>query len=132
MLVRFPNFKSDDYLLSDLKTAEVSKPLINSFSALIGEIAIPRVGVLEIDEVDCGYKICGRIRDEKEKLEILRSLGCVRRGQVQKAKFITKSGELVNGIFEIAESRFDEQALPDSRLLEFTILLKQPQILAGH
>ena len=90
---------------------------------------IPRLGVLEIEEIDCGYKISGRIRDDQEKLAVLHSLGRIRRGQVQKAKFITKAGTLVNDTFEIAESRFDERALHDSRLLEFTILLKQPRIL---
>jgi hypothetical protein len=82
--------------------------------------------VLQIEEIDSGYRISGRVRDDQEKLEMLRSLGHIRRGQVQKAKFVTKTGMLVNDVFEVAESRFDEEALPDSRLLEFTILLKVP------
>lgn len=101
---------------------------MNGFSAFIGEAAIPRVGVLEIEEVETGYKISGMIRDDQEKLQVLRSLGRIRRGQVQKAKFVTKTGMLVNDTFEILESRFQEESLPDSRLLEFTILLKQMQI----
>jgi hypothetical protein len=102
-----------------------STHLIDSFSAYIGETAIPRVGVLQIEEFDSGYKISGTIRDDQEKLEILRSLGRIRRGQIQKAKFVTRTGALVNDTFEILESRFDEESLPDSRLLEFTIVLKQ-------
>lgn len=97
---------------------------MTSFGAFIGDTAIPRLGLIQIEEIDSGYRISGRIRDDQEKLEILRSLGGIRRGQVQKAKFITKTGMLVNDTFEVAESRFDEEMLPDSRLLEFTILLK--------
>jgi hypothetical protein len=93
---------------------------------LIGEAVIPRLGVLQIEEVDSGYKISGKVRDDYEKLEILRNLGRIRKGQVKPAKFVTKTGSLVNDTFEIAESRFDEEQLPDQRLLLFTILLKQP------
>ena len=95
-----------------------------TFGAFIGESTIPRLGALQIEEIDSGYKISGRVRDDQEKLEVLRSLGRIRRGQVQKAKFVTNTGLLVNDTFEILESRFDEEAMPDSRLLEFTILLK--------
>jgi hypothetical protein len=99
--------------------------MMSSYGAFIGESAIPRVGVLSIEEIDFGYKISGKIRDDREKMEILRSLGRIRRGQIQKAKFVTRTGALVNDTFEIAESRFDEEELPDSRLLVFTILLKK-------
>jgi len=115
---------NDDELLRGSKRADQQSYWMTSFGAFIGETAIPRLGFLQIEEVDCGYRICGRIREDKEKLEILRSLGRIRRGQVQRAKFVTKTGALVNATFEVAESRFDEEALPDSRLLEFTILLK--------
>ncbi len=98
---------------------------MSSYSAFIGDASIPRLGVLQIEEIDSGYRISGQIRDDYEKLEILRSLGRIRKGQMQKAKFLTNSGSLVNDTFEIAESRFDEEQLPDQRLLVFTILLKK-------
>jgi hypothetical protein len=108
------------------KVEQTRRPVTNlTFGAIIGESAIPRLGALQIEEIDSGYKISGRVRDDREKLEVLRSLGRIRRGQVQKAKFITNTGMLVNDTFEILESRFHEEAMPDSRLLEFTILLKQ-------
>jgi hypothetical protein len=99
--------------------------MMSPYSAFIGETSIPRLGVMQIEEIESGYKISGQVRDDYEKMEILRSLGRIRKGQVQPAKFVTKSGSLVNDTFEIAESRFDEEELPDQRLLIFTILLKQ-------
>jgi hypothetical protein len=99
--------------------------MMSSYSAFIGDASIPRLGVLQIEEIDSGYRISRQMRDDYEKLEILRSLGRIRKGQMQKAKFLTNSGSLVNDTFEIAESRFDEEQLPDQRLLVFTILLKK-------
>ena len=93
--------------------------------ASIGNTMIPNIGVLQIEEIESGYKIEGRVRDDYEKLEILRRLGGIRKGQISRAKFLTKKGSLVNETFEIIESRFDEEELPDKRLLIFTILLKQ-------
>ncbi len=98
---------------------------MSPYGALIGEAVIPRLGVLQIEEIESGYKISGQARDDFEKLEILRSLGRIRKGQVKPAKFVTKTGSLVNNTFEITESRFDEEQLPDRRLLLFTILLKE-------
>ncbi|HYB04461.1 MAG TPA: hypothetical protein VED17_08365 [Nitrososphaerales archaeon] len=98
---------------------------MSPYGAFIGETSIPRLGVMQIEEIESGYKIIGKVRDDYEKLEVLRSLGRIRKGQIQPAKFVTKTGSLVNDTFEITESRFDEEELPDHRLLIFTILLKQ-------
>ena len=99
--------------------------MMSTYSAFIGDASIPRLGTLQIEEIESGYRISGQVGGDFEKLEMLRSLGGIRKGQVQKAKFVTKTGLLVNDTFEIAESRFDEEKLPDRRLLVFTILLKQ-------
>jgi hypothetical protein len=99
--------------------------MLSGYTAFIGETTIPRLGVLQIEEIEAGYRISGKVRDDYEKLEILRSLGRIRKGQIQPAKFLTKTGSLVNDVFEIAESRFDEEQLPDQRLLSFTIMLRQ-------
>ena len=104
---------------------------MSPYSALIGETTIPRLGALQIEKIESGYRISGEVRDDYEKLEILRSLGRIRKGQIQPAKFVTKTGSLVNDTFEITESRFDEEELPDHRLLIFTILLKQAHSTAG-
>jgi len=104
---------------------------MSTYNTFIGENSIPRLGVLQIEEIESGYRISGQARDDFEKLEILRSLGRIRKGQVEKAKFVTKTGSLVNDTFEITESRFDEEELPDKRLLVFTILLKQKCLGTG-
>lgn len=97
---------------------------MSSYSGFIGDSAIPSLGGVQIEEIDSGYIIRGQAHDDLEKLEILRSLGGIRKGQVRPAKFLTKNGSLVKDTFEITESRFDEEELPDRRLLNFTILLR--------
>ena len=94
-------------------------------SALIGGAIIPSVGTLNIEETNDGYRLSGYVGDEIEKLVVLRNLGWIRKGKVEHAKFVTKSGYLIDEIFEIAEARFEEEEFPDYRRLVFIISLKQ-------
>jgi hypothetical protein len=100
--------------------------MLSNFCALIGEFVIPRLGVVDIEEMGTGYRIRGHVDNEQDKLEILRNLGPIRRGRVERAKFVTRQGTLVNENFTVTESRFEEEQLPDRRRFVFTILLEQP------
>jgi hypothetical protein len=100
--------------------------MLSNFSALIGDFIVPRLGVIEIEQVGTGYCIKGHVDNEVDKLEILHRLGPIRRGRVERAKFVTREGTLVNENFMIAESIFQEEQLQDHRRFMFTILLEQP------
>jgi len=102
--------------------------MLSNFCALIGEFVIPRLGVVDIEEMDTGYRIRGHVDNEQDKLEILRNLGPIRRGRVERAKFVTRQGTLVNENFTVTESRFEEELMQDHRRFVFTILLEVPKV----
>jgi hypothetical protein len=100
--------------------------MLSNFSALIGEFVIPRLGVVDIEVLGTGYRIRGHVDNEEDKLKVLHHLGPIRRGRVERAKFVTREGTLVNESFVVTESRFEEEQLQDHRRFIFTILLEQP------
>lgn len=95
-----------------------------STSAIIGDASIPCPATLKIEETSTGYYLSGFSRDETEKLAVLRNLGRIKSGKVEHAKFVTRSGELVDGAFEITDARFAEEEYPDHRRLVFGISLR--------
>jgi|SRR5271169_5578201 len=99
--------------------------MLSNFSALIGESVIPRLGVVDIEEIETGYRIRGHSDNELDKMEILRNLGPIRRGQIERAKFVTREGVLVNEMFVVTESKFGEELFPDHRRFVFTISLER-------
>jgi|SRR5579875_2971669 len=94
--------------------------------AIIGNTVIPKFGSAEIHETSMGYTIIGSVRNENEKLEILRNVGSLQKGKIEHAKFVSRSGSLVNQKFEVADVRFKEEELPDHRRLTYTISLAHP------
>jgi len=102
--------------------------MLSNFSALIGEYVVPRLGVVDIEEVGTGYRIKGHVDNEQDKLEILHNLGPIRRGRTEHAKFVTREGTLVNESFVVKESRFEEELMQDHRRFAFTILLESPKV----
>jgi|SRR5579862_938309 len=100
--------------------------MLSNFSALIGNSVIPRLGVVDIEATSVGYRISGHADNEEDKMEILRNVGPIRKGQVEQAKFVTRDGVLVNESFLVMESKFEEEQLPDHRRFMFTILLNHP------
>jgi hypothetical protein len=95
-----------------------------SNSAIIGDASIPCPATLRIEETSNGYYLSGFSRDETEKLAVLRNLGQIRSGKVEHAKFVTRSGQLIDGAFEVTDARFAEEEFPDHRRLVFGISLK--------
>ncbi len=91
---------------------------------MIGDAFIPCPETLRIEETGNGYYLSGFSRDETEKLTVLRNLGRIRSGKVERAQFVTRSGQLVDGAFEITDARFVEEEYPDHRRLVFGISLK--------
>src|ERR1700680_4995147 len=96
-----------------------------SQSAVIGDAAIPGAGTLSVEETIHGYFLSGFSRDESEKLTVLRNLGRIRTGKIERAQFQTRSGHLIDGAFEIIEAKFAEEDFPDHRRLVFGISLKR-------
>ena len=92
--------------------------------AFIGGAIIPCIGTLNIEETQDGYYLSGYVGNEIEKLVVLRNLGWIRKGKVERAKFVTNSGTLIDEAFEVAEARFEEEEFPDHRRLVFMISLK--------
>ncbi len=99
--------------------------MLSNFSALIGDFIIPRLGVVDIEQVGTGYCIKGHVDNEVDKLEILHRVGPIRRGRLERAKFVTKEGTLVNENFMVTESMFQEEQLQDHQRFFFTILLER-------
>jgi hypothetical protein len=93
-------------------------------SAIIGDAILQLDGALNIDKTTNGYSISGYAKNDAEKFTVLRSLGPIRTGTRERAKFVTNSGALVNDWFEVEEARFEEEDLPDHGRLSFVISLK--------
>lgn len=96
-----------------------------SQSAVIGDATIPCTGTLTVEETVHGYFLSGFSRDESEKLSVLRNLGRIKSGKIERVQFQTRSGHLIEGAFEITEAKFAEEDFPDHRRLVFGISLKR-------
>jgi len=111
--------------LTFLSENQLRFTMLSNFSALIGESVVPRLGVVDIEEIETGYRIRGHSDSDSDKMEILHSLGPIRRGQIKRAKFVTKKGELVNEMFVVTESKFGEELFPDHSRFVFMISLER-------
>ena len=93
-------------------------------SAFIGSAVIPATGTLNIEETHDGFYLSGYVGNELEKFVVLRNLGSIRKGKVERVRFHTKSGRMIEKSFEVAEVKFEEEEFPDHRRLVFMISLK--------